>query len=230
MTARRWEIYCLGWIASSCCTHTALKMLSTLLKYCVRRCKPASASKCSDINNYSDMPLAAKSVTPNTVCDICSEAIGHIRHDGSTEIPYKLPCSHVFGNTCILRWLEVSSQQDCPICRRKMVHPRCGHLIMPHNATTAPPSIPAHETPELCLRCRGEVIVGPALRSEYEWLQVQEDALRGIQLHLPRFFQTSLPRTGWSVEERIAELQKGFDIVNESAWREFEERERRERW
>jgi hypothetical protein len=206
-------------------------MLPFLLKAYARLHRRTDISKHSNMDTHQHTPLAIKcDSASDTICDICSDVIGSKRQDGSTEVLYKLPCSHVFGSICILRWLEVSTLQDCPNCRRRLVHPGCGHLIMPHNVSTAPPSIPVNETPALCVRCRGEGIVGPALRLEFERLQAQEKALRGIQAQLPKFFQVTPPKAGWSVEERIVELRKGFALFNENAWREFEEMERRERW
>lgn len=163
-------------------------------------------------------------------CAICSHTIGCTRPDKSVETHYALPCSHVFGSHCILRWLQISPRQDCPNCRRRMVHRGCGHLIMPHNAVSAPPSIPESQTPERCVRCRGEGIVALALRSEHEKLLAQESALRGMRSHLPSIFGSFATASLCGVDQRIAELRKGFAVFHERAWKEFEERERRERW
>jgi len=181
-------------------------------------------------------PLPEKPIQPvaetssDTACTICSETLHAVRSDGTTEIPYKLPCSHVFGSICIIRWLEDSPQQDCPHCRRRMVHSGCGHLIMPHDAPTAPPSIPEVETQARCVRCRGEGVVAKALRAEHERLQAQEAALRGMKIHLPKFFGFAAARTASSVDDRIAALRRSFSVFHDTAWREFEENERRQRW
>lgn len=117
------------------------------------------------------------------------------------------------------------------MCRRKMVHLGCGHLVTPRDATTAPPINPAHEISEQCLRCRWEAVAARTLRLECERLRAQQDALRrdgGFQL--PMFVHSTLPSTGSSVEDRIAELEENFYIANELSWKEFEEREGRETW
>jgi len=101
---------------------------------------------------------------------------------------------------------------------------------MPHNALSAPPGIREDQTPDQCVKCRGESALAQALRLELEKLQAQERALRGMRSHLPRFFGGVAPRGLCNVEERIAELRKGFAVFHERAWREFEEKERRERW
>jgi len=101
---------------------------------------------------------------------------------------------------------------------------------MPQNAASAPLSIPEEETPEQCVRCRGQGVVALALRSEHEKLQAQEAALRGMHSNLPRIFGSFAAPSLCAVDERIAELRKGYAVFHERAWREFEERERRERW
>jgi hypothetical protein len=164
-------------------------------------------------------------------CTICHETINAVRPDGSTETQYSLPCSHVFGSICILRWLHNSTHQDCPICRRQMIHPGCGHLIMPHETTTAPPSIPETETPAQCIRCRGDSALALVLKRAQERVQAQEAALRGMQVHIPSLFSRAFAaRSIGGVDERIAELRKGFAGFHERAWSEFAEKERRERW
>lgn len=178
--------------------------------------------------NFFSAPKDIKAVPD--VCDICSEVIGTVRQDGSTEVAYTLPCSHTFGNICILSWMDIAPQKDCPNCRRKLVHPGCGHLIMPHKSSTAPPSIAASQTPENCVRCRGDGAVASELETEQKRLELQEQALRGMRVNLPRFFGTQAVGTVSTVDQRIAELRKGFAGFHERTWRKFEDRERREEW
>ena len=45
----------------------------------------------------------------NASCPICMETVKH---------PTKLPCDHVFCETCIAQWLETN--QTCPVCRSKL--------------------------------------------------------------------------------------------------------------
>jgi len=181
--------------------------------------------------NFKSAPKPVRVETgEDLVCDICSETIGTTRTDGSIEIAYMLPCAHTFGSLCILQWLQFSPQHDCPNCRRRMVHDGCGHIIMPHKLSTAPPSISASETPSHCIQCRGEGAVAVALRMEHERLQLQEGALEGLRTHLPRLFGSQAAITSRTVDQRISSLRKGFAVFQERTWRRFEDRERRQRW
>jgi hypothetical protein len=165
------------------------------------------------------------------VCEICTEIIDAVRHDGSIEVAYKLPCGHTFGNLCILKWLSVSNQRDCPNCRRLLTHPECGHLIMPHESTTAPPSIAAHETPAKCISCRGKGGAAmEVLRLERELLEAKEAAIRGMRQHLRTFFGPQAQLSTANVDGRIADLRKGFAEAQGRTWRIFEGTESRESW
>jgi len=84
--------------------------------------------------------------------------------------------------------------------------------------------------PVKCVRCRGEGEVAIALRVEYQRLQAAEAALRGMHHQLPKFFGFIMTRSLSNVDDRISELRKDFAAFNDRAWREFEDRERRERW
>jgi hypothetical protein len=136
------------------------------------------------------------------ICAICGEKIGDLRQDGTTEFAYTLPCSHMFGNICIVRWLEVAPQQDCPNCRQRFVHPRCGHTIIP-NKSIVPPCIPAYEP---CVHCQGN---GDIARIPYEQerLKLQENALRGMRMYLPRFFGSQASKTLSMTDQNITELR-----------------------
>lgn len=111
-----------------------------------------------------------------------------------------------------------------------MIHPGCGHLIMPHEASTAPPAIQECETPNECLRCRGDGQVGEILKFATERLEAQERALRGMRTHLPTVFGRSTATSVENIDERIQELRKGINGVYERTWVEFAQMERRERW
>lgn len=176
------------------------------------------------------IPSTALFDEDESACAVCCEHIGSVRADGSMEVRYKLPCSHMFGNLCILQWLQMSPQQDCPICRRRMVHIGCGHLIMPHDASTAPPTISEEKMPKQCIRCRGEDILATILQAEHERLQAAEAALRGMQRSLPKFLSFASTVSLYSVDSRIDELRQNFAVFHERAWREFEEQERQVRW
>ena len=44
-------------------------------------------------------------------CPICMEAFENTEHP---EVPVRLPCSHIFGKSCISKWI---SNNSCPLCR-----------------------------------------------------------------------------------------------------------------
>ncbi|CAN8098635.1 unnamed protein product [Discula destructiva] len=52
-------------------------------------------------------------------CVICYNDFGVASPEGIVESPLRLPkCKHVFGNKCILKWLQES--YSCPYCRDKL--------------------------------------------------------------------------------------------------------------
>jgi len=73
--------------------------------------------------------VAVKAVDDNR-CSICQETIGDATPDGAVEGWSRLPCGHRFGSLCVKRWLGLSPQPSCPICRRDMAH-LCGHPVVP---------------------------------------------------------------------------------------------------
>lgn len=50
-------------------------------------------------------------------CCVCTEDYGSNLARGS-ELPIKLPCGHIIGQTCMLQWL--AKDDTCPICRALM--------------------------------------------------------------------------------------------------------------
>jgi len=113
-----------------------------------------------------------------------------------------------------------------------MVHSGCQHIVLPHSVATAPPSIGEADILAQCLRCRGEGEMAVILQAERDRLQAAESALRGMKLHLPRFFGVQTTSSFSNIDERIAELRKDFAAFFERVWRvyEDEEREKRQRW
>lgn len=47
----------------------------------------------------------------SNICPICREAFENTEH---FEVPVRLPCSHIFGKSCISKWI---SNNTCPLCR-----------------------------------------------------------------------------------------------------------------
>lgn len=50
-------------------------------------------------------------------CNICREEIGKVSPEDTMETAVRTPCGHIFGNICILTWLQDSRNPTCPICR-----------------------------------------------------------------------------------------------------------------
>jgi hypothetical protein len=48
-------------------------------------------------------------------CCICFDAYCTSTRDDGAEVPIQLPCGHVFGGTCITRWMQTKT--TCPLCR-----------------------------------------------------------------------------------------------------------------
>jgi len=101
---------------------------------------------------------------------------------------------------------------------------------MPHDAENAPPRVSQEETPDQCVRCRGESEVAQTLRQEYDRLQAKEAALRGMQANLPTALGGMAPKSLGDVEERIAQLRRRFAQFSERAWRNVARTERRDKW
>ncbi|QSZ37821.1 hypothetical protein DSL72_008921 [Monilinia vaccinii-corymbosi] len=175
----------------------------------------------------------SKEVLPRQ-CTICEEEIGSARGDGDgeTEDAFLLPCSHVFGSTCILRWLESESpHQNCPQCRRKMVYTECGHLIRPCEVTRAPPCVAEADMPTRCLACRG---LEGELRVEVDALlrraEAEERALRVMGLCLPGVWGGMCRETVRTVGMRVEESKEGLKRDIEALCRRYEENGNREQW
>ena len=59
----------------------------------------------------SKLKKAAPSVSDQ--CSICYDVF---------QDPIELPCTHVFCESCILKWFFVNKQQRCPYCRQNCVY------------------------------------------------------------------------------------------------------------
>jgi len=154
-------------------------------------------------------------------CSICNDPLTLPNTDGSLEHAAILPCGHVFGATCIKRWLEESSHHDCPACRRPILYSKCGHVIEACEIQKAPACVGVEGMPEWCLRC----LWGGMVDAE-----VKVHALRGIKICLPRIWGGMARETESSVDRRIEELRSVWMGEVEDAVKRVEERGVRERW
>lgn len=75
---------------------------------------------------------------PDILCGICQEKVGDKNPEGVQEKWAALPCGHVYGNHCIKTFfgMMVQDKPTCPVCRQTMVHPACGHPVLPKTITT----------------------------------------------------------------------------------------------
>ncbi|KAG4025721.1 hypothetical protein MFRU_052g00400 [Monilinia fructicola] len=164
-------------------------------------------------------------------CMICNEEIGSSSSGGEVESAFMLPCSHVFGSICILRWLETDSpHQNCPQCRRKMVYTECGHLIRPCEVMSAPKCVQEADMPKRCLVCRG---LDGELKTEVEMLfkraEAEQRALRAMKLHFPGVWGEMCRDTVRTVGTRVEESKRVLKRDVEELCRRYENGHR-EQW
>ncbi|KAK9424088.1 hypothetical protein SUNI508_03576 [Seiridium unicorne] len=55
-------------------------------------------------------------------CGICRE------DESIPQARIELPCGHEFDVLCLREWFAMSTNQDCPMCRRSLKH-TCGHVL-----------------------------------------------------------------------------------------------------
>ncbi|ESZ94532.1 hypothetical protein SBOR_5075 [Sclerotinia borealis F-4128] len=190
--------------------------------------KPFISSSSLSSSSHRDL---LEDISPRR-CTICNEDIGSSSCDGEVESAFMLPCSHVFGSTCILRWLETDSpHQNCPQCRRKMVYTECGHLIRPCEVTGAPKSVKEEDMPKRCLGCRG---LEGELKMEVEMLlkraEAEQRALRAMKLHFPGVWGEMCRETVRTVGKRVEESEDVLKRDIEELCRRYEENGNREQW
>ncbi|KAI9295368.1 hypothetical protein K502DRAFT_337572 [Neoconidiobolus thromboides FSU 785] len=97
---------------------------------------------------YPDATPEELSRMSDPTCIICREEMVHRdntnvqregRNEGSSDIPKKLPCGHVFHFSCLRSWLE--RQQSCPTCRSPVLNDSN------RNNPPQPPTPPPPPTP-----------------------------------------------------------------------------------
>ncbi|KAF5021286.1 hypothetical protein F66182_6684 [Fusarium sp. NRRL 66182] len=113
-------------------------------------------------------------------CSICQELIttnssepSHSNVDGTSHAAVIIPCGHIVGLSCLIRWLVHSNRPErnysrCPACNAKCFHhPRCGHRCMgrmlpgnPGKYSTIPPVLSAGGVvaPE-CSKCEAKLLL-----------------------------------------------------------------------
>ena len=83
-----------------------------------------------------------------TSCVICHEAF--LTGD-SPEVPVKLPCSHIVGAQCLMRWLSPLARNgnwmnnSCPMCRARILGERCREPVQQIPVHVSPPRQPEPE-------------------------------------------------------------------------------------
>lgn len=72
-------------------------------------------------------------------CPICQESY---ESNEDSEVPVRLPCQHIFGRTCISKWL---SENTCPLCRATIYRANVGNVLVPLGDAREPtPSVLQH--------------------------------------------------------------------------------------
>ena len=164
-------------------------------------------------------PIAANTVTPSSEhnadppisqCYICSEIIGEPGPEGEIETAYILPCSHVFGSSCITRWLNTSPHHNCPTCRRSMIYQGCGHPIKPFEVSKLPHGLKREVVPEKCLLCRQGGVWQKRLAILKEKQCAEERILAGLGSFLPAGFDILSGGMVEGVGERVVESRRRF--------------------
>ena len=75
--------------------------------------KPTVPSLADFLSSNSLQKVDPQTLDPEDHCMIC-----HTEYDSATESPVRLPCGHVFGESCILQWLWARDRNTCPLCSR----------------------------------------------------------------------------------------------------------------
>ena len=167
---------------------------------------------------------------PSYRCTICNEILGLPRLDGQVETAVVLPCSHIFGSICIVRWLEAESlHQDCPNCRRRMMYRECGHAIKPCEVERAPKAVSEKDMPEKCRICRGGGMLEEQLRVMRERQSAEERALVGMKIQLPGIFGAFCRTSIQSFDSRIEESKEVWKQEMDDLYAELQQKHR-EQW
>ncbi|CZR59028.1 uncharacterized protein PAC_08920 [Phialocephala subalpina] len=133
-----------------------------------------SPSISSSLNYFDEIDAAAEEEA--THCTICNDPLSTTPINNNTtevETPTILPCGHIFGSNCITRWLNNSTHQNCPICRRRMTYRSCHHVVKPLPVEVNPKLVREQDMPEKCLLCREG---GEVLREKMRWVKERMDA------------------------------------------------------
>lgn len=163
-------------------------------------------------------------------CTICKETLGLPRLDGQVETAVVLPCSHIFGSICIIRWLETESlRQDCPNCRRRMIYRECGHAIKPCEVERAPKAVSEKDMPEKCGICQGGSILEEQLKVLRERQLAEERALVGMRLQLPGIFGAFCRNSIQTFDSRIEESKEVWKREMNELHAELQQKHR-EQW
>ena len=185
--------------------------------------------------DVSKAPVIA--VSPNQIlastqhCSICNEIIGKARADELVERAAILPCSHIFGDLCISRWLEIdSAHQDCPICRRRLIYRECGHTIKPCDVANAPTCVEEKDMPKKCFACRGDGAVEAVLALMNARRMAEEKVLLRMRKSVSGFFGDVCGTTVASVDQRIEEVRRGWKNAADAFCSELQEKEGRDQW
>jgi hypothetical protein len=82
---------------------------------------PSMLSSCrrSKERRQATDPVNVDLAGPQSCC-ICYQAYDTAPMDGDAEMPVRLPCGHIFGDTCTSKWM--STKNTCPLCKFELFH------------------------------------------------------------------------------------------------------------
>ena len=158
----------------------------------------------------------------NHECLLCLKSFVNPLCSMRTEPPVKLPCGHIFGNTCLFIWFsEIGVQHNtCPMCRTKFAIPRprliLGVQVMKQLQTDVDYLLkelgPTRLCPSACcpngvrrwegFKTRNEIFVSDRMTAfkQNEWDQIENDRLE---------------RTWNFLEPHLANDTKNWDLTRE---------------
>ena len=142
------------------------------------------------------VPLETSTLSPeDRDCTICQEAFqgpGRVtRSQAGRECAIELPCGHIFGENCIMRWLEESD--TCPQCRRlfileasKSLARPIGHQRRFHEVAFPLRNLSIHEesTDRTVHLSAGDLPHAPEIPTLMEWVNTIDDSTELMNLYL----------------------------------------------
>lgn len=166
-----------------------------------------------------DSVIAASTIR----CSICQEDLDESDSATATqETACILPCSHIFGSTCIQKWLSTSPHHNCPTCRHSMLYSSCQHPIEPLSLSDYALMTHPECFPSKCQLCRHEGKWSREVELLEEALWFEQGILERLGTFLAWDFGTL--SSGYvvniDVDDRAVESRRRF----ETGWKDIRSR------